>query len=69
MNRNLEANKYYTDEEQNADHVELIYKNSGSRVWEYIRSLMGNQKEEPDRVEEALKCQYRTVGASALNIG
>jgi len=32
MNRNLEANKYYTDEEQNADHVALIHKNCGSRI-------------------------------------
>jgi len=48
MNRNLEANKYYTDEEQNADHVALIHKNCGSRVREYIRSLKGNWEEEPE---------------------
>jgi len=69
MNRNLEANKYYTDEEQNADHVALIHKNCSSRVWEYIKSLKGNWEEQPARVEEALKCQYRTIGASGLNTG
>jgi len=69
MNRNLEANKYYSDEEQNADHVALIHKNCGSRVREYIRSLKGNWEVEPDRVEEALKGRYRTIGASALNTG
>jgi len=69
MNRNLEANKYYTDEEQNADHVALIHKNCGSRFREYIRSLKGNWEEELDRVEKALKCLYRTIEASALNTG
>jgi len=41
MNRNLEANKYYTEDEQNTDHVALIHRNCSSRVWEYIRSLKG----------------------------
>jgi len=69
VNRNLEANQYYTDEEQNADHIALIHKNCGSRVREYIRSLKGNWEEEPNRVEEARKCRYRTIKASALNTG
>jgi len=69
MNRNLEANKYYTEDEQNTDHVALIHRNCSSRVREYIRSLKGNWEEEPDCVQEALKCRYRAFGSSALNAG
>jgi len=65
MNRNLEANKYYTEAEQNADHVALIYRNDGSRAREYIRSLKGSWEEEPKRVQEGLKCRYRRFGTSA----
>lgn len=69
MNRNLEANKYYTEAEQNADHVALIYRNDGSRAREYIRSLKGSWEEEPKRVQEGLKCRYRRFGTSALITG
>jgi len=51
MNRNLEANKYYTEEEQNTDHVALIHRDCSSRVREYIRSLKGNWEEEPLQTE------------------
>jgi len=69
MNRNLETGKYYSEEEQNTDHVALIHRHCGSRVREYIRSLKGNWEEEPVRVTEALTCRYRIFGESAISNG